>query len=144
MALAGAGLGWAALPQASGFSAPSPPPAVRARFTLCDDRGGADCVVDGDTFRMGGAKIRIADIDTPETHPARCRREARLGAAATRRLHALLNSGSVSLARIDRDTDRYGRKLRIVAIDGRDVGDTLVAEGLARPYAGGYRASWCG
>lgn len=119
------------------------PAAVRARFTLCHTGGGANCVVDGDTFRIGGVKIRIADIDTPETHPARCAREAELGEAATRRLRELLNAGAVSLAPIDRDADRYGRKLRRVAVDGRGVGDTLIAEGLARPYAGGFRNGWC-
>jgi len=44
---------------------------------------------------------------------------------------------------IDRDEDRYGRKLRNVAVDDRDVGETLSAEGLARAYGGGRR-SWCG
>jgi micrococcal nuclease len=117
--------------------------AVRARFTLCHAGGGANCVVDGDTFWMGGVKIRIADIDTPETHPARCAREAELGEAATRRLRELLNAGAVSLISIDRDADRYGRKLRRVAVDGRGVGDMLIAEGLARPYAGGFRNGWC-
>lgn len=133
-------------PQEVPPAAPPERPAVatRARFTLCHSGGGTHCVVDGDTFWMGGAKIRIADIDTPETHPARCAREAELGAAAARRLHALLNSGPVSLEAIGRDTDRYGRKLRIVSIDGRGVGDILVAEGLARRYAGGSREGWCG
>lgn len=122
----------------------APSRGVRARFTLCHAGGGANCVVDGDTFWMSGIKVRIADIDTPETHPARCPREAELGEAATRRLHALLNSGAVSLAPVDRDSDRYGRKLRLVSVDGRGVGDTLIAEGLARSYAGGYRDGWCG
>ena len=100
-------------------------------------------MVDGDTFWMAGEKIRIADIDTPETHPARCPEEARLGAAATQRLQTLLNSGAVTLHSIDRDTDRYGRKLRRVEVNGRGVGDMLVAEGLARPYRG-RRMGWCG
>ncbi|HEY0622592.1 thermonuclease family protein [Sphingomonas sp.] len=121
-----------------------PAPPLRARFTLCHSGGGSNCVVDGDTFWMNGTKIRIADIDTPETHPARCPREAELGAAATRRLHALLNAGAVSLASAGRDADRYGRKLRLVSVDGQGVGDTLVSEGLARRYAGGYREGWCG
>lgn len=116
---------------------------VTASFGYCRSGGGTNCVVDGDTFRLDGVKIRIADIDTPETHPARCAREAELGAAATDRLHVLLNGGAVSLTAIDRDEDRYGRKLRIVSVDGRGVGDTLVAEGLARRYAGGRRAGWC-
>lgn len=152
VALAGVfgGLGWAALPLVLGeASVPRvergavAPEAVRADFALCHSGGGTNCVVDGDTFWIGGVKIRIADIDTPETHPARCPREAELGEAATRRLHALLNSGPVSLAPVGRDADRYGRKLRRVAVDGRGVGDTLIAEGLARPYQGGRRAGWC-
>ena len=155
MALVGiwGGLGWAALPLVTGSSVTSGiehitapgqvPTTAGARFTLCHAGGGANCVVDGDTFRMGGVKIRIADIDTPETHPARCPREAELGEAATRRLQSLLNSGAVSLAPIDRDTDRYGRKLRRVSVDGRGVGGTLIAEGFARAYEGGRRQGWC-
>ena len=155
MTLAGivGGLGWAAYPLVLGEAravADAPAtlfdrraPGTRVRFTLCHSGGGANCVVDGDTFRMGGEKIRIADIDTPETHPARCAREAELGAAATNRLHALLNSGAVSLETVGRDADRYGRKLRLVSVDGHGVGETLVTEGLARPYTGGYRKGWC-
>ena len=156
MILAGiaAGAAWAMLPAGSA-TAPAPSarvetaaspdrPAARPRFTLCHSGGGMNCVVDGDTFWMGRTKIRIADIDTPETHPARCAQEAQLGAAATRRLRALLNSGAVSLEPIGRDADRFGRKLRLVSVDGRGVGQTLVAEGLARRYAGGYRDGWCG
>jgi micrococcal nuclease len=152
MALTGlfAAFGWMAWPvlapeRALAFAGDvAPVRAASSRFGFCAAGGGADCVVDGDTFRMAGARIRIADIDTPETHPARCPREAELGAAATRRLHALLNAGAVSLAPVERDADRYGRKLRRVAIDGREVGETLVREGLARRYAGGRRAGWCG
>ncbi len=144
MLLAGivGGLAWTMLPAA--MPAPvAPAPATRATFGFCHSGGGTNCVVDGDTFWMAGVKIRIADIDTPETHPARCPEEARLGAAATQRLQALLNSGAVSLHSIDRDADRYGRKLRRVSVNGRGVGDTLIAEGLARPYLG-RRMGWCG
>ncbi len=112
-------------------------------FGKCHSGGGHNCVVDGDTFWMDGEKIRIADIDTPETHPPRCADEERLGNAATDRLQALLNAGQFDLTPIDRDTDRYGRKLRIVERNGRSIGDVLVSEGLARRYGGGPRASWC-
>lgn len=111
-------------------------------FGFCHVGGGRNCVVDGDTFYHGGAKIRIANIDAPETHPPRCAAEARLGEAATDRLRDLLNAGDVSLSSIDRDEDVYGRKLRTVAVGGADVGETLVGEGLARPYRGG-RQPWC-
>lgn len=127
------------------ISAASNPPstqAIRANFGYCHTGGGTNCVVDGDTLWLGGEKIRVADIDAPETHDPRCAAEKSLGDRATRRLRELLNGGAVSLAAIDRDQDRYGRKLRIVLVDGRSVGGRLVDEGLARRYAGG-RKPWC-
>ena len=124
-------------------------PALSARgaanipfFGYCEYGGGANCVVDGDTFYFGRDKVRIAGIDAPETHPPRCASEARLGTAATHRLRDLLNSGQVTLTSIDRDEDIYGRKLRNVAVGGADVGAALIGEGLARDYAGG-RKPWC-
>lgn len=116
--------------------------AQAAVFGLCDDGGGADCVIDGDTFRFGGEKIRIADIDTPETHPPRCDHEARLGTRATYRTQALLNAGPFVLEPVDRDEDRYGRKLRVVKRDGESLGETLISEGLARPWEVARRP-WC-
>ena len=116
--------------------------ALRAAFGYCKWGGGSNCVVDGDTFYIGGEKVRIAGIDAPETHPSRCADEARLGNAATEQLHALLNSGAVTLTSIDRDRDVYGRLLRNVAVDGADVGDAMVSAGVAREY-GGARRSWC-
>lgn len=112
------------------------------RFGYCHQGGGYNCVVDGDTFYYQGEKIRIADIDTPETHPAKCAEESRLGDMATRRLHSLLEAGPFALERIDRDVDVYGRKLRIVTRNGASVGNDLVREGLARNYGAG-RQPWC-
>ena len=102
-----------------------------------------NCVVDGDTFYMNGKTIRISDIDAPETHPPRCAYEADLGDRATRRLVALLSAGPFLLARQNRDTDKYGRQLRIVLRDGRSLGKVMVGEGLARPWTG-KRRPWCG
>ncbi|WP_447760950.1 thermonuclease family protein [Sphingopyxis panaciterrae] len=118
------------------------PDQLAARFGLCHSGGGRNCVVDGDTFWFAGEKYRIADIDTPETHPPRCAEEAALGGAATERLQDLLNDGAFSLGDIDRDTDIHGRKLRIVTRGGESLGDQLVAEGLARRWEG-HRRPWC-
>ncbi|MEW6576197.1 MAG: thermonuclease family protein [Pseudomonadota bacterium] len=114
----------------------------RASFTFCHAGGGTNCVVDGDTIYYRGTKIRIADIDTPETHEPRCPQEAALGKQATQRMHALVNSGPFSLESIDRDEDRFGRKLRILTRGGQSLGGILVDEGLARWYQGGRRP-WC-
>ena len=116
--------------------------ALSARFALCHSGGGSNCVVDGDTFWFAGDKYRIADIDTPETHPARCAEEAALGKAETSRLHEWLNDGGFTLESAGRDADRYGRKLRIVTRGGTSVGSVLVDEGLARPWEG-RRRPWC-
>ena len=111
-------------------------------FGSCYVGGGRNCVVDGDTFYMDGVKIRIADIDAPETHPPRCALEKRLGYAATKRLRQLLNSGAVRLTSIERDEDVYGRKLRNVRVNGADVGERLISEGLAHRYVRG-KLPWC-
>ena len=122
----------------------SPPqPQSSAQFAMCGRLERYNCVIDGDTFYFQDLKIRIADTDTPETHPPRCEYERELGARATRRLHELLNVGPFELAQLgNRDEDRYGRKLRIVHRNGRSLGDILVAEGLARTWTG-RRQPWC-
>ena len=115
---------------------------VTASFGYCYSGGGTNCVVDGDTFWIGGEKVRIAGIDAPETHPPRCAYEAQLGNQATEKLHDLLNSGAVTMTSIDRDRDVYGRLLRNVQVNGADVGEAMVSAGVAREYAGGRRP-WC-
>lgn len=115
------------------------------RFDLCDTGPRRNCVVDGDTFWLASEKIRIADIDTPETHTPRCAREGELGEQAARRLQQLLNGGPFMLepAANGRPHDRYGRRLAIVTRQGVNLGGMLASEGLARPYTGGRRAPWC-
>ncbi len=128
-----------ALPQIGSDNAAS---TVETSFTICGAFHRDNCVIDGDTFRYGGERIRILDIDAPETHPSRCDYEARLGAEAARRLLDLLNEGPLTLRSSGRDEDRYGRKLRLVFSEGRSVGRILVSEGLAREWTG-RRLPWC-
>lgn len=117
---------------------------VSARtFSLCQSGGGTNCVVDGDTIWLDGVKIRVADIDAPETHPPRCRREADLGEKSTNRLLVLVNQGAFeTVSSGDRDEDVYGRKLRRLIRNGQSLGDVLVSEGLARTWDGA-RHPWC-
>jgi endonuclease YncB( thermonuclease family) len=102
------------------------------------------CVVDGDTIYYGGLKIRLEDIDAPETYQYKCEAELALGERAKNRLLELMNSGPFELVnRRGPDEDRYGRKLRTVERNGRSLGEILIAEGLARRWDGA-RHSWCG
>jgi endonuclease YncB( thermonuclease family) len=113
-----------------------------AAFALCAEPPRTTCVVDGDTFWLAGEKIRIADINAPETHQAACPAEREHGERAKRRLLALLNAGPFELAIEGRSQDRYGRALRVVKRNGVSLGERLVAEGLAEEWKG-RRGDWC-
>lgn len=103
-------------------------------------------VVDGDTFRCDGAAVRIATIDAPELHSAKCDAERRLAELARDRLAAILGAGDVTVSVGDpsdgRTTDRHGRVLGVAMADGVDAGDVMVRERLARPWEG-KRRPWC-
>jgi len=114
-----------------------------ALFTLCTSAPRETCVVDGDTFWLAGEKVRMADINAPETTQAECASERQRGETAKLRLLELLNQGPVNLVNDDRRRDRYGRRLAVVARRGASLGAQLVNEGLAEPWRG-RRSSWCG
>ncbi len=122
---------------------PEPENVIDRQFPTCGSGRRTNCVVDGDTFWVGGEKVRIADINTPEIGQPLCDRERVLGQRAARRLRELMNAGPFELRRSgSRDTDQYGRLLRTVYRDGKSLGDTLVAEGLAHHWRG-YKEDWC-
>jgi endonuclease YncB( thermonuclease family) len=104
-------------------------------------------VVDGDTVdltcRTGGTvRARLLGFDTPEITDPGCAAERRLGLRAKARLTALVAAATRLDTRFQ-GTDRYGRALVQLRLDGRDVAATLIGEGLAVPYSGGRRISWC-
>lgn len=104
-------------------------------------------VIDGDTVDIDGTRIRILQIDTPETFRSRCETEYRLGLAAKQRLIELLDKGDVSYT--PDGLDRFGRTLAHVYTGNVDVGEVLLKEGHALPYVPGPEAKakrlarWC-
>jgi endonuclease YncB( thermonuclease family) len=112
------------------------------RFSLCGGTAGVNCVIDGSTFWQNGVRIRLADIDVPDTALSHCAGEQQKGAAAKLRLQALLNDGTFALSGSARGEDQHGGKFRIAMRAGRSIGDQLVAEGLARRWTG-QSVSWC-
>ncbi|EFO28622.1 nuclease [Roseibium sp. TrichSKD4] len=83
-------------------------------------------------------------MDLQHRCAGKCRFEADLAQKSKKRLAALLEGGKVQILR--QDTDRYGCTLSFVRVNGRDVGDMLVREGLARTWpdsGGGRREPWC-
>lgn len=99
--------------------------------------------IDGDTVRRGEETIRLIGFDTPETYRAQCDTERAKGEAATARLQELLRQASQAQLSYLPRRDQYGRSLARLMLDGEDVADILVSEGLARRYSGGQRAPWC-
>jgi len=81
-------------------------------------------VVDGDTFRFHGERIRILGIDTPE-------RGQPGSGSATSRLLTLLRSGPLVIVRHGRDV--YCRTLADVYVNGWSVAAVMKAEGYAKP-----------
>jgi micrococcal nuclease len=117
--------------------------AISQRFDFCGWSSQSFCIIDGDTIRYAGTKIRIEDIDTPEIHDYKCDEELERGLRAKSRLLELINDGPFEIVYSGgRDEDQYERKLRRILRNGLSLGELLVDEGLARPYAGGRR-SWC-
>ena len=95
-------------------------------------------VIDGDTIELlGGQRVRLVQIDTPEKH------EECYGDAASAVTGRLLPPGT--RVRIEQDpgldqVDRYRRKLAYVWKGDEDVNVTLVREGAAGVwFYGGIR-----
>lgn len=115
--------------------------------------GGRIAIIDGDTVALpGGERIRILNIDAPESHRPRCEAELVAGLAAKAALRDLL-AGPVDAARCEpsgRCLDRYGRTLARLIGPGGDIGESLIRAGHALPWAPGAQASaarlkiWCG
>jgi endonuclease YncB( thermonuclease family) len=124
--------------------------AVLVRAETVDGRRAL--IIDGDTVAIDGERIRIFNIDAPESRGARCDAELVAGLREKERLAQLLRAGEVSIRRCDgqRCRDPYGRTLARLEAGGRDVGEVLVREGLALPWASGPGARqarviyWCG
>lgn len=86
--------------------------------------------------------VRFRGIDTPE-RAGGCAAEKMLANAARSEVVQLLQAAEV-ITLTGVAPDKYGgRVLANVAADGVPVGALLIEMGLARPYAGGARQSWC-
>lgn len=111
-----------------------------------------DYVLDGDTFAAHvivenniriSARVRLADVDTPEIH-GQCDDEIKMALRARDRIVDLLPGGSVVDLRNITDDKYLGRiDADVYLSDGRSLSKILLDENLGRPYDGGRRAPWC-
>jgi endonuclease YncB( thermonuclease family) len=101
---------------------------------------GSLVVVDGDSLRMGAERIRVLGVDAPEI-ACRCEAECRRAWAAKEFVQRALANARVDIERAGKD--KYGRTLAHVYVNGRDLGEMLIAAGHGLPYHGERRQSWC-
>lgn len=108
-------------------------------------------VIDGDTFEAEAriwlgqvvtTSVRLGGVDAPELRGG-CDAKRALAVRARDELAAMVQEAFVRLYDIEKD--KYGGRVvaRVETMADEDVGAWLVAAGLARPYDGGARGSWC-
>lgn len=110
----------------------------------CSGQERNTCLVDGDTIWLDGKKLRMAGYDTPEPQSQRCggEKEVALARQATARVLELLNTKPWTVE-YSGDVDNTGsRELITIHIEGRDLGDILIEERLARKWPDGDEF-WC-
>jgi len=89
-------------------------------------------IIDGDTLEIeGGVKVRLIGIDTPEMKNKNKTIDC-FAAEAKKKAEGLLMNKDVVLEKDVSETDRYGRLLRYVYLDGEMINDKLVKEGYAK------------
>jgi endonuclease YncB( thermonuclease family) len=102
-------------------------------------------VIDGDTVRLFNMtpNVRLVGFNAPEIRRAKCEYERQLGGQAARRVRDIVRSEVLEFEYVDcacppgtEETPacNYGRSCGILKADGKDVGDILIAEGLAVPF----------
>lgn len=110
-------------------------------------------VIDGDTVEivipnlpkeLKKIKLRIYGIDSPESGSlAKCDQEKKLGIKAKQYTKEIINNAA-DIGFTIKGWDKYGgRIIGDLIINGRNFGDLILQEQLARPYYGGKKQSWC-
>ena len=105
-------------------------------------------VVDGDTVSLicpedGMVSARLLGFDTPEKYAPQCLDEFLAAERASWHLRALIQKAD-RLELSHEGTDRYGRVLARLTLDGVDAARVMIRDGHARQYGGGLRGTWCG
>ena len=98
-------------------------------------------VIDGDTIKINGERIRFSGIDAPETNYLGKKQLCYLnevkifcGKLSTEKLIEKIGNNSVSCER-EKNKDRYGRTVAECFVNGESLSKFLVRTGYAFDYA---------
>jgi endonuclease YncB( thermonuclease family) len=101
-------------------------------------------VIDGDTIITDGKTVHLAGFVAPDIQSAQCRAERELGTKASKRVRDLIQAGGLDYSPVTCSCPattlgqwicRFARTCGVLKANDRNVGDILVAEGLAVPFA---------
>jgi micrococcal nuclease len=101
-------------------------------------------VIDGDTITADGKTIHLFGFLAPEVQSAQCQAERDLGVKASRRMRDLISAGGLDYSPVPcacpttllgKWACTLARTCGALKAKGRDVGQILVAEGLAVPFS---------
>ena len=103
-----------------------------ASTAFADNLTGQASIIDGDTLEIHGTRIRLWGIDAPESSQL-CRGDDsiqyRCGAKAANDLDSFLNKRPIDCVSVS--LDQYRRTVAVCSIDGVDLAEWLVRNGLA-------------
>lgn len=103
-------------------------------------------VIDGDTIEntISGVRYRLQNIEAAsDSDQAACSSERDEGARATAAAEQLVGRARTLTVTATGRFDPAGRPLVFISLDGRDLGELLMAQGAARP-ARAHGQPWCG
>jgi endonuclease YncB( thermonuclease family) len=103
-----------------------------ASTAFADNLTGQASIIDGDTLEIHGTRIRLWGIDAPESNQL-CRGDDsiqyRCGAKAANDLDSFLNKRPIDCVSVS--FDQFRRTVAVCSIDGVDLAEWLVRNGLA-------------
>lgn len=112
-------------------------------------------VVDGDTLSvtvpawkgtpLEDVSLRVYGIDTPEKTKrfAKCEKEVELGLKASQFAKTLMAPGQQIKFRYRRKDKYFRVDADVYTASGEMWADKIIKAGLAKPYLGGTKPSWC-
>ncbi|KAB7891376.1 thermonuclease family protein [Poseidonibacter ostreae] len=116
-------------------------------INLSADVGTLSRIIDGDTVKFGNTTCRFANIDTPESRDNKrlqrfinnsCKGTTtnyvlEAGKKSSSKIKELLQVGNQYKYKVS-TTDKYGRKICDIFINGKSVNLKMVEEGYALPF----------
>jgi micrococcal nuclease len=127
----------------AGSGGPAPASAEDARFSLCAEVPYRSCVHNGNLIYLRGQPIRLSDIMTPDRYASDCPAASNIAWYSAIRMRDLLNEGPFDIVEDPaREATEGEAWLRRLEREGISLGDTLVAEGLARRWTL-QGTTWC-